>query len=83
MLFLSNPKGMDGQGRRRSLDALKALNELHLDAVGDPEILTRINQYELAYRMQTSVPAVMDISKEPAHVHENVRHPTGPQGVQQ
>ena len=70
VLFLSNPKGMDGQGRRRSLDTLKALNELHLDAVGDPEILTRIEQYEMAYRMQTSVPAVMDIAKEPAHIHK-------------
>ena len=69
VLFLSNPKGMDRQGRRRSLDALKALNELQLETVGDPEILTRINQFEMAYRMQTSVPAIMDISKEPAHVH--------------
>jgi len=69
VLFLSNPKGLDGPGRRRSLDALQALNELHLETVGDPEISTRINQYELAYRMQTSVPAIMDISREPAHVH--------------
>ena len=70
VLFLSDPKGMDRQGRRRSLDALKALNELQLQTVGDPEILTRINQFEMAYRMQTSVPAIMDISKEPAHVHK-------------
>ncbi|HKB41272.1 MAG TPA: DUF1501 domain-containing protein [Gemmataceae bacterium] len=70
VLFLSNPKGMDAPGRRRSLDTLKALNELQLEAVGDPEILTRIQQYEMAYRMQTSVPAVMDISKEPASVHK-------------
>ena len=56
--------------RRRSLDTLKALNELQLQAVGDPEILTRINQYELAYRMQTSVPEMMDISKETKQTHE-------------
>lgn len=70
VLFLSNPAGMDADKRRRSLDTLKALNELHLDAVGDPEILTRISQYEMAYRMQTSVPEVMDISREPKEVHE-------------
>jgi hypothetical protein len=70
VLFLSNPAGMDADKRRRSLDTLKVLNQLHLDAVGDPEILTRISQYELAYRMQTSVPEVMDISKEPKEVHE-------------
>ncbi len=68
VLFLSNPKGMDAAGRRRSLDALKALNEMQHEAVGDPEVLTRVQQYEMAYRMQTSVPEVMDISKEPAAV---------------
>jgi uncharacterized protein (DUF1501 family) len=70
VLFLSNPDGMDADGRRRSLDALKALNQLQVEAVGDPEILTRINQYELAYRMQTSVPAIMDISKETKQTHD-------------
>jgi hypothetical protein len=70
VLFLSNPAGMDGQDRRKSLDTLKALNQLQLDAVGDPEILTRINQYEMAYRMQTSVPEIMDIAKEPKHIHD-------------
>jgi hypothetical protein len=70
VLFLSNPKGMDAADRRRSLDTLNALNKLQLDAVGDPEILTRMRQYELAYRMQTSVPEVMDISKEPTRVQE-------------
>jgi hypothetical protein len=69
VLFLSNPAGMDADKRRRSLDTLKALNQLHLEAVGDPEILTRISQYEMAYRMQTSVPEIMDISKEPKEVH--------------
>jgi hypothetical protein len=71
VLFLSNPKGMDGEGRRRSLDTLKALNETHLESVRDPEIMTRVRQYELAYRMQTSVPAVMDINKEPNRVLED------------
>jgi hypothetical protein len=70
VLFLSNPDGMDAAKRRRSLDALKELNELQFGSVGDPEIQTRIAQYELAYRMQTSVPEVMDISKEPKPVHE-------------
>jgi hypothetical protein len=64
VLFLSDPKGIDRDLRRRSLDTLKQLNEWHLEAVGDPETLTRIRQYELAYRMQTSVPGVLDINKE-------------------
>jgi hypothetical protein len=70
VLFLSNPAGMAKDTRRDSLDALQALNKLHLDAVGDPETLTRISQYEMAYRMQTSVPEIMDIAKEPKEVHE-------------
>src|SRR5260370_376075 len=65
VLYVSNPPGMDGEGRRRSLDALKDLNEIQLRDVGDPETMTRISQYELAYRMQTSVPDLMDISREP------------------
>jgi hypothetical protein len=55
---------MSRDTRRRSLDALKQLNELELREFGDPETLTRINQYELAYRMQMAVPEVMDIGKE-------------------
>src|SRR5262249_37564642 len=70
VLFLSNPDGMDAAQRRQSLDALKDLNQLQLDKIGDPEIQTRIAQYELAYRMQTSVPEVMDISKETKQTHE-------------
>jgi hypothetical protein len=70
VLFLSNPSGMDARQRRQSLDALKALNQLQLDKVGDPEILTRISQYEMAYKMQTSVPMLMDISKEPQKIHD-------------
>jgi hypothetical protein len=70
VLFLSNPAGMDTAGRRRSLDALRSLNQMHLSEVGDPEIQTRISQFELAYRMQASVPELMDIGKEPSKVHE-------------
>jgi hypothetical protein len=64
IFYLNNPAGMSRDDRRRSLDAIKALNEAELKEFGDPETLTRIEQYELAYRMQTSVPEVMDISRE-------------------
>lgn len=70
VMFLSNPAGMDADKRRRSLDALRELNRLQEASVGDPEIATRIAQFEMAYRMQTSVPEVMDISREPKEVHE-------------
>jgi hypothetical protein len=70
ILYVSDPKGMSREVRRRSLDALGQLNELELKEFGDPETLTRIAQYELAYRMQISVPSVMDISQEPQHVLE-------------
>ncbi len=70
VLYVGNPAGMDRDARRRSLDALKKLNEQELQQVGDPETLTRINQYELAYRMQIAVPDVMDISKESAKTLE-------------
>jgi hypothetical protein len=64
ILYVTDPKGMSRDTRRRSLDALKGLNEVDLQTFGDPETLARINQYELAYRMQMAVPEVMDISKE-------------------
>jgi hypothetical protein len=64
ILYVTDPKGMSRDTRRRSLDALKQLNEVELQTFGDPETLTRINQYELAYRMQMAVPEVMDIHKE-------------------
>jgi hypothetical protein len=70
VLFVSNPKGMNSDVRRQSLDALGDLNEVNRQAFGDPEIATRISAYELAYRMQTSVPELTDISKEPAKVQE-------------
>ncbi|MDA8823191.1 DUF1501 domain-containing protein [Opitutales bacterium] len=65
VLFLSNPKGVDATARRKVISAVNQLNEMQLDGVGDPEIATRISQYEMAYRMQTSVPELKDISKEP------------------
>ena len=64
VLFLSNPKGVDATARRKVISAVNQLNEMQLDGVGDPEIATRISQYEMAYRMQTSVPELKDISKE-------------------
>jgi uncharacterized protein (DUF1501 family) len=64
ILYLSNPKGVDAEMQRDSLDAIKNLNQQHLDVVGDPEIATRINSFEMAYRMQSSGPELMDLSKE-------------------
>jgi hypothetical protein len=70
ILYVSNPAGMSRETRRRSLDALRKLNETEVAMFGDPETLTRIEQYELAYRMQASVPDAFDIGKEPASVLE-------------
>jgi len=70
VLYLSNPPGIDGQLRRDSLDTINALNARSLVNVNDPEIATRINAFEMAYRMQTSVPELMDISREPKYIHE-------------
>ena len=70
VLYLSNPKGVDDGLQRDSLDAVNGLNKIRLDAVGDPEIATRVNSFEMAYRMQSSAPEVMDISKEPKHILE-------------
>jgi len=70
VLYVSNPKGMDRSMRRLSLDALRDLNEIQARQLGNPETLTRIAQYELAFRMQMSVPEVMDISREPQHIIE-------------
>jgi hypothetical protein len=66
VLYLSNPAGIDADTRRRMLDGIGKLNQMNAEAYGDPEIETRIAQYEMAYRMQTSVPELMDLSKEPA-----------------
>jgi hypothetical protein len=70
VLYLTNPAGVDSQLRRESLNTLKALNEEALKDVGDPEIATRIESFEMAFRMQTSVPELMDISQEPPAIHE-------------
>ncbi len=68
ILYLSNPKGVDDRIQRDTLDMIRKLNEKHLGVIGDPEISTRINSYEMAYRMQTSATELMDISKEPKHI---------------
>jgi hypothetical protein len=70
VLYLSNPQGMDSQRRRRTLDRLDQLNRQHFDQLGDPEIQTRISQYEMAFRMQSSVPDLLRVEDEPAHVLE-------------
>src|SRR6266480_726914 len=64
VLFLSNPAGVTNQMQRRTLDLVKDLNERHLSVMGDPEIATRINSFEMAFRMQSSAPELMDVSKE-------------------
>lgn len=70
MLYASDPDGMDRATRRLSLDALRDLNQIQARELGHPETLTRIEQYELAFRMQTAVPEVMDITREPAKLIE-------------
>ncbi|HEV3339511.1 MAG TPA: DUF1501 domain-containing protein [Pirellulales bacterium] len=70
VLFLSNPPGVDAATRRQVLDDIAKLNERQLVERGDPEIATRIAQYELAWRMQSSVPELTDVSQEPEHVFE-------------
>jgi uncharacterized protein (DUF1501 family) len=68
VLYLNDPEGFDKEQRRRWLDNLAQLNQETYDEFGDPEVLTRIKQYEMAYRMQTSVPEVMDIGNEPESI---------------
>ena len=79
VLYLSNPKGFSKGNRRTYLDALAKLNQMKLDEFGDPEISTRIAQYEMAFRMQSSVPELTDLSGEPASVFklygEDAREP--------
>jgi hypothetical protein len=70
VLFLSNPQGVDAELQRDSLDSLRRLNQMKLDDAGDPEIATRINSFEMAFKMQSSAPDLMDISKEPKHILE-------------
>jgi hypothetical protein len=70
VLYLSNPQGFSPDDRRSYLDALGQLNHMKLAEAGDPEIATRISQYEMAFRMQSSVPELTDLSKEPEHTFE-------------
>ena len=69
VLYVSDPDGMPRDLRRRSIEAINKINQVQHEAVGDPEILSRIAQYEMAFRMQVSVPEAMDVSKEPEWVH--------------
>ncbi len=68
VLYLSSPRGMDREADQDSLNSIRRLNEMRLDVTGDPEISTRISSYEMAFRMQTSVPELMDLSEEPQDV---------------
>jgi hypothetical protein len=68
VLYIDDPPGVTRRTRRQLLDAMRTLNEIRFKGVGDPEIETRIDAYEMAYRMQASVPELMDISKEPKHI---------------
>ena len=70
VLYLSDPEGMSRSLRQKSIDAINKINRRQYEEFQDPEILTRISQYEMAFRMQISVPEVMDITKEPDYVHE-------------
>ena len=71
VLFLSNPNGVNDTSRKRIVDAVNGLNQSRLLSIADPEIATRIQQYELAYRMQSSVPELMDIESEPEYIHRS------------
>jgi hypothetical protein len=70
VLFLTDPEGISRSQRRMTLDKIRALNEMRLQEVGNPEIATRIEQFELAYRMQQSVPELMAMDEEPEYIHK-------------
>lgn len=70
VLYLNNPDGVDREMRRRMLDRLAQINEAHFESFGDPETQTRIAQYEMAFRMQSSVPSLVDLSDEPKSTFE-------------
>ena len=68
VLYLANPRGVDQPLQRATLDSIRRLNQMRLDQVGDPEIATRINSFEMAFRMQSAAPDLMDLSKEPRQI---------------
>lgn len=70
VLFINDPEGINRSDRRASIDAINEINNLHHQKTGDPEILSRIAQYEMAYRMQLTVPEVMNINNEPEYIHQ-------------
>ena len=70
VLYITDPDGISRDLKKKTIEAINDVNHQHYEEFQDPETLTRINQYELAYRMQISVPEVMNINKEPAYVHE-------------
>jgi hypothetical protein len=70
VLYVSNPKGINRDLRKQSIEAINQINQQQYEEFGDPEILTRISQYEMAFKMQVSVPEAMDISKEPDYIHQ-------------
>lgn len=70
VLYLNNPRGIDMDHRRQALDYIRAFNEIQSEKWGDPEIESKINQYEMAYRMQTSVPGIVDLSSEPDYIFD-------------
>ena len=80
VLYLSNPKGYDDETQRASLDTLRKLNESALEESGDPETAARIQNYEMAYRLQSSAPELMDIASEPKHILEmyGIKDPNQP-----
>ena len=70
ILYLENPEGVSRDIRRAAINTINQVNESQYEAIGDPETISRIQQYEMAFKMQISVPEVMDISEEPDHIHE-------------
>jgi len=70
VLYIQNPEGVPAAVRRQTLDSIHALNEMQHNRIADPQTMARIAQYEMAFRMQTSVPDLADFSKEPAHIWE-------------
>jgi hypothetical protein len=70
VLFINDPKGMDRDLKKASIDAINKVNQSSYEEFGDPETLSRISQYEMAFKMQVTVPEVMDISDEPQYIHD-------------